>query len=229
MKYFYHNCFGIEIENKTFIFDIPDISFLPEKIEKEIIKYIKNKNLYVFFSHSHADHFRSNINSLIHFSENTTVFAPEDVMHLICSDKYFNKKSLHQDEFYNLKEFKLQTFKSNDEGLAFLFTFNDKKIYFGGDLACWKWPDLTDDEYKLYVDYFYYIINLISKEKIDIAFTNWDARLSNYSGGLDFFNKVKPDIFVPMHFFGDLTIMKSVNVPSKNLFDYTMVKSLRLS
>jgi len=212
IRYLVHNCFGLEVEGLKIIFDIPEKGYFKELDEKKLEEFFKNSEINLFISHSHADHFRRDITELEKISKNLIIYAPKDVLDLIVCSERCKKNILNSEANFINKYFNIQSFDSNDEGLAFLIQAGKKTIYFGGDLACWDWDDLTPDEYKLYVDYFYEILEKLSNHKIDIAFTNWDNRVKKFSGGLDFFNKIKPDIFIPMHFFGDLSKLESLNI-----------------
>jgi L-ascorbate metabolism protein UlaG (beta-lactamase superfamily) len=97
----------------------------------------------------------------------------------------------------------IHTFLSNDQGVAFLINYANLNIYFGGDLANWQWDGLTKPETRLLVDYFSEVLTKLKQWPIQIAFSNTDPRLNNWSGAAQFIETIKPKLFVPMHTFGE--------------------------
>ena len=87
--------------------------------------------------------------------------------------------------------------------MAFLITIDNLNIYFGGDLANWEWDGLTQQETKFLVDYFSQVLDKLKQWPIQIAFSNTDSRLKNWSGAAQFIKTIKPNLFVPMHTFGE--------------------------
>ena len=118
----------------------------------------------------------------------------------------------------------IHSFLSNDEGVAFLITVEGLKIYFGGDLANWDWDELTTEEHRFLVDYFAEVLTKLKQWPIDIAFSNTDPRLPNWSGADQFIKTIKPKLFVPMHTFGNTeSIAAFLNQnpqPVKTFFHY---------
>lgn len=59
----------------------------------------------------------------------------------------------------------VKSFESNDLGNSYLISFNGIKIYFGGDLAEWIWPDMREKEREFVINYFKEILNELKGEK----------------------------------------------------------------
>ncbi len=204
IQYIYHNCFYLSIDNKDFLFDIPSSEHLPEDGQPILYNVIQHsKQLYIFFSHSHEDHFGIEFVSKIKdIKKNTIFFISYDIYSLNPSLFEQNSHILEPEDEYDLEGLKIKTFESNDLGNAYLIKVQDKKIYFGGDLAEWIWPDTKEAEKKAIQQYFEEILNELKEEGIYIAFSNMDPRLRDFGGTFKFIDIVKPKYFVPMHSFG---------------------------
>jgi L-ascorbate metabolism protein UlaG (beta-lactamase superfamily) len=107
------------------------------------------------------------------------------------------------DQSYHINDLEIQTFRSNDQGVAFLICCDGLNIYFGGDLANWDWDNLTIQEHRFLVDYFAEVLTKINQRPVQIAFSNTDPRLKNWAGAAQFIDTIKPNFFVPMHTFGE--------------------------
>jgi hypothetical protein len=113
------------------------------------------------------------------------------------------------DSNYAIAGYGVETFKSNDQGVAFLIRAKDRLIYFGGDLAKWSWDEFDAATRNHMETVFYKMIEKLKKQKIDIAFSNADERLANWAGGAEFAKTVAPGVFVPMHSFGNTASIKN--------------------
>ncbi len=130
-------------------------------------------------------------------------------------------------EEYEIRDMKIKTFESNDEGNAYLINLNGIKIYFGGDLAEWVWPGMKENEIKFTINYFEEILDELRDEDIFIGFSNMDPRLKNFGGGIKFLKKVRPTYFVPMHTFGQYKHLNKL-IPVRdetrtNIFIYSKI------
>jgi L-ascorbate metabolism protein UlaG (beta-lactamase superfamily) len=209
--YIYHSCFAIETQSSIFIFDYfknkkdPKEDFDFKELLGNILK--SRKPLYIFSSHNHHDHFSTKVLSWINEKENTYYILSSDI-------KLYNKvKNLHtakQGEEFTINNLKISTFGSTDQGISFLVNVDGINIFHAGDLNWWKWPDDTPEEEKEMEDAFKSIIDKIIciNTNIDIAFFPVDGRLEdNYVfGGQYFIEKLKPKIFIPMHFWEDFKL-----------------------
>ena len=205
--YIFHSCFIVETESSFLLFDYyknkrdknQDFDF--NELLMSIFK--SNKNLYVFSSHSHQDHFNNQVLSWINEKENTYYILSSDIK------LYDNVKNVHtakQNENFTLNNLDISTFGSTDEGVSFLINVDGINIFHAGDLNWWKWPDDTSEEGKEMEDAFKQIIDDVVKAAamIDVAFFPVDPRLDdNYlCGGKYFIEKLNPKVFIPMHFWG---------------------------
>jgi hypothetical protein len=115
--------------------------------------------------------------------------------------------SVGTDQSYSINGFTVDTFRSNDEGVAFLLHLGDLNLYFGGDLASWDWDDNTKEERRFLVEYFEEVLQRLKKWPIQVAFSNTDPRLPNWTGAAQFIEVVNPGLFVPMHTSGETQVI----------------------
>ena len=164
-----HSGYCIELEDCVLLFDycqgeIPDIP---------------GKRWYVFVSHFHQDHFNPVIAELCEKYETVWYILSDEIRHHRREDlkKIFEKKGMGSAsgclndrvagglsrigiyvkprERYEIGNLIVHTFRSTDEGCAFLVQHGDQLIYHAGDLNWWHWdgdPKVENDrrerEYK---------------------------------------------------------------------------------
>jgi L-ascorbate metabolism protein UlaG (beta-lactamase superfamily) len=216
--YIHHNCFVVSFYDFNIIFDVFDKQFYSHSCLEKILKD-KEKNssgnikrTYFIFSHYHIDHYSYEIVEEYKRNDNSIIIIP-DYEQKITPDKniYYageGKKLVFED-------FCVECIRSNDEGLAYILNTKDTNIYFGGDLACWDWDDNSEEEKKIYVDYFYEVINRLKEYKFDYVFSNADFRLENISGFNDFVDSVDSDYYFPMHFSTDINLIDKEKIRTK--------------
>lgn len=207
INYLYNSGFYIELEKHILIFDY----YLDDTFEgKKGINYgsigyddLKNeKELLVFSSHSHSDHYNpiifnwKSINSRIKYILSSDI-KPSIEQQEVCFMKAYDEM--------NVGEVKIHAFGSTDIGISFYIEVEGIKIFHAGDLNWWHWWDCTLEENKTAEAQFKKEIDLIKDFKIDIAFFPVDSRLrEDYRMGGDYFIKnLKPQYFIPMHFRED--------------------------
>jgi L-ascorbate metabolism protein UlaG (beta-lactamase superfamily) len=204
ITYIFHNCFVIKLKEKAFLFDYPADEYLNEAMHNTIVSRITDTDLYIFSSHKHPDHFNPNVARLSPHSKNITYLLSSDI---VKKNRQFKEMAecypISPDQDERVNGLGIRTFLSNDQGVAFLISFEDLNIYFGGDLANWNWDNLSTQERRLLVDYFGEVLTKLQKWPIHIAFSNTDQRLKNWAGAAQFIETIKPRLFVPMHTFGE--------------------------
>ncbi len=204
ITYIFHNCFVLKTPEKTFLFDYPADEFLSNEMRELIQTKISGSDLYVVSSHNHQDHFNRDVARLSPIVKNIRYILSKDILKRNRFYKELTESySIAPDQTNFIDGMEIHSFRSNDEGVAFLISLNGLHIYFGGDLACWDWDELTEHEHRFLVDYFGEVLADLKRRPIHIAFSNMDPRLPNWSGAAQFIQTVNPDFFVPMHTFGD--------------------------
>lgn len=222
--YIYHSGFAIKTEKHFLIFD-----YYKEPIEKHetsqqsIVLSPKNikdmKNVFVFSSHSHQDHFNPSILEWKNYNENIQYIFSKDIK--IDKNKA-NYSFLEEGEEKLFNNIYVKAYGSTDIGISFLVKVDGLTIFHAGDLNWWHWKEDTLEEQALAESSFKDNIEKLQAEKsIDIAFFPVDPRLqeSYYIGGEYFAKKIHPKLLIPMHFGDEATItkefvdkMKKINV-----------------
>lgn len=206
-----HSGFYIETESAALLFDyfkgaLPD----PDP----------GKMLFVFASHVHEDHFNPEIFRLADRSSMVRFILSDDIPESRIPAPLMRDVSMigpHAAVEFPLPDGEMltvRTFRSTDEGVAFLVDVGDRRIYHAGDLNNWHW-DEENEEDRLFNeaqarDY------AAELEKIaaavgedghvpDLAFVPLDNRLGE-GGSLglsEYMEKVSARYVFPMHLFGD--------------------------
>lgn len=106
---------------------------------------------------------------------------------------------------------KLCTFRSTDEGVAFLLEADGRVIYHAGDLNDWVWAGEPDkDNRRMHEAYLAELKKIAAKGVVpDAAFVPLDPRQeADFSRGLDEFMRiVGAKKVIPMHFWGDFGVI----------------------
>lgn len=198
--YVVHSCFILKDEDEVIIFDYPGDEFIGDLERETVVSSLRGLKQYFFVTHSHHDHYSEEIFELPGVTEKTQYVLSDDTY---VKDSGHSILKVSPDERYSLDGLDIRTFKSNDQGVAFRIDFRGIKIYFGGDLAKWDWPEWSESKRREHVSLFEDTLETLKKEDIDIAFSNTDERLSSWAGPAEFIDIVKHDIFVPIHTFGN--------------------------
>ena len=202
--YLFHNCFLLKTGDRVFLFDYPADKFLDHKIQDQVLETIKDTELFVVNSHVHQDHFNHNIGLLSNHATTTSFILSSDIV-----KRYSRLKKLpgvfivQPDQEYQIADLQLTTFKSTDQGVAFLIRLNNVNIFFGGDLANWNWDELNPRAKSEMEETYAKFLAKLSQWPIQIAFVNTDQRLPNWAGAAEFLTRINPDYFIPMHTFGE--------------------------
>ncbi len=213
ITYLSHSGFMIELRNKVLVFDYSD---------KEL-KIPAKKDVYFFVSHGHKDHFNTMIFSACKkakfiVEQGVSVSGIRDVV------------IVEANQSIAVDEIKIQTLKSNDEGVAFLVHVDGKCFYHAGDLNWWHWlPEENEQDIQenLQMEVSYKKeLEKLADANIDVAFVVVDPRLKEATTwGINAFKQVcKAKEVVAMHMWekNELVWEKLIKeeiaciVPSKN-------------
>ncbi|MEG0378733.1 MAG: MBL fold metallo-hydrolase, partial [Eubacterium sp.] len=118
----------------------------------------------------------------------------------------------------NLDDIQIETFGSTDLGVSFFIKAEGKNIFHSGDLNWWDWdtkshpninPEIEERDFKAVIQK---IEERIGSHKIDVAFVPVDSRLggSAYRAAEYFINTLHPKVLVPMHFWEDFSVIKTL-------------------
>lgn len=149
------------------------------------LSQIKDKNVIIFYSHTHHDHYSSKLHEeSLEFDNVTTVVGGST----IC-----------EREKREIGGLIVYTANSTDSGVCFLIESGRATIFFAGDNADWGDGDPANDFYRDEIDY---IASL--NKKIDVAFipvcTFSGMRPQALTDGAIYaIEKLNPSITFPMH------------------------------
>jgi L-ascorbate metabolism protein UlaG (beta-lactamase superfamily) len=211
VRYIHHSGFMVEYNSTVLIFDyFPDSKGQkdsgPENVD---LSELADKKVLVFSSHRHPDHFDPVIL--------TWKDKLDDIHYYFSSDipkKYGNEyvTFLKPNQTFDDKSIRIQTFKSTDEGVAFLVSFSGVTVYHAGDLNWWHWDEETKAWNNDMEARFKHEISLLKDADIDIAFLTADPRQEAAElWGLNWFiDHVNVRTVFPMHFWNDFFIMDRI-------------------
>lgn len=204
ITYLNHSGFLLEWENCYWLFDYFKGVLPPLNPKKEII---------IFCSHSHEDHFNPDIFELANLYPSVTfIFSAE--LQGKCNANNCNILFLEDNTDISLElssgeMIQIHTLKSTDLGCAFVISFCGKTIYHAGDLHWWYWegedPAWNEEmtiSYKKEMEY-------LNDKKIDLVFTVLDPRQEkDYALGMNHLLAIAEVTHLfPMHFWDDFSII----------------------
>lgn len=191
--YYYENSLSEEGGEKTSFLSLEDLK--------------THKDIYVFVSHSHGDHFNQEIFQWQDTNPNIRYILSHDIKEFVSNDKYYYINSYESLKLGNLE---VKTFGTTDKGVSFLVHIDGLSIFHAGDLNWWHWKNFTSEEQKREELDFKREIGYVLGEEIDIAFIPVDPRLEEfyYLAGEYFVQKVHPKLLVPIHFREDFSVCK---------------------
>ena len=212
------------LNHSGFLLEWPECYWIFDNYKGESPVLDAEKDIYVFCSHSHHDHFNPEIFQLLKdYPKVRYVFADE--MREAC-------KEIDAAEIHYLKDYadvtinglKIHALKSTDMGCAFVIEYDGYTVYHAGDLHWWYWdgedPDwnaqMTED-YKKEIEY-------LKGRTLDIAFTPLDPRQGKeYALGMNYLlNTAEVKHVFPMHCWEDISII------DKYLQEYELPKTTKL-
>lgn len=209
ITYIHHNCFVLTTERRTFLFDYPNDSHLPEGADELARNAVAGTDLAVFISHGHDDHLHDDLTTVTGAARSVRYIFSDDVEELrpeaIPSDG--EVLIVEPDETYFFDDMTIKTRMSNDLGVAFLVTDGDFRFYYGGDLAKWIWESASPQEAAFTERFFHETMERVREFGPHVAFSNVDGRLPNLAGGVEACRMISAPCFVPMHTFGDTTLL----------------------
>lgn len=207
VTYLNHSGFLLEWEHSYWIFDY---------YKGSIPKLDPAKDILVFSSHSHHDHFNSEIFALLaEYPSVTYIFSNEirrtcKKLSLSTDINFLKSRTDSCITTPNGETLSIHTLRSTDCGCAFFIEYNDKTIYHAGDLHWWYWEGEDSSWNKKMTADYKKEMEYLKNKKIDIAFTPLDPRQEkDYALGINYFlaNTHTSHLF-PMHFWDDFNIIK---------------------
>ncbi len=222
ITHLFHSGYAVQTQNHFLIFDYyqplapKDQGITEGMITSEYLK--TRKNVLVFVSHSHGDHFDPAILNWAKDNPNIT--------YILSSDVQTNNANLHcfvVSAYENCKvgDVTLKTFGSTDLGISFFIQVDGVSIFHAGDLNWWHWSGESIQEQRTAESAFKAEMEKLSPEVtgVDIAFFPVDRRMEEfYSIGAEYFaTQCKPKLLVPMHFGNDFAATTAFAEKAKKL------------
>lgn len=221
--YIYHSGFVVEGKQNILIFDyykIPETK--AQKQEEFLEKYIRQqeKEIFVFSSHSHADHFNPEI--LTWAKQNPSI------QYIFSSDipkRAISTEKIHWVEEGNkikIGEIEVSVYGSTDLGVSFCVSVEERVLFHAGDFHLWHWEDDTEKEEQEMREKYFSILQNIQRDldfSLDFAFLPVDPRLgkNTMEGLMEFLKVIDVMTVIPMHFDEDSFVLDDM----KNiLFEY---------
>lgn len=199
----YHSGFVVELEEKTLLFDwyrteLPGYDPMELRIRKD-------KKLYVFVSHAHADHFTKAIFQIPRIMPGTdpTYVVDNMVASFAPQDEDLDIVSFMPEEVCDIDDdVTVTSLDSTDLGLAYLVEVDGKTIFHAGDLNVWWWPERSlaenEESERRYRQY----LEPIEGMHVDVAFLPITPKAgADGARGIEaFMELVGADVIVPMHY-----------------------------
>lgn len=233
VTYVYHNCFCITLGNRALVFDFPDREHRNAKVADVVSKTLEGRDATVFFSHSHADHCSAEIIDIARVATSANYILSYDVPDMIPEldlpeavvvEPGDDPAGGIPGEVYTAGDLHISALESNDLGVAFFIRINKLRLYYGGDLAEWIWPESDASGTAHTRSFFGHSLDAIRAFSPDLAFSDCDLRLPNLAGFERFAHTVQPKVLVPTHDFGNPTgvcdAASKIKLPKTTIMTY---------
>lgn len=218
LTFIWHDCFVYNDDKNIVVFDYwRDPASRNQDMPRFIEEASKNKNLIVFVSHHHKDHYNPCIFQWEKLFSKTTFIVSQDVRkysrHLFKEDSIYNGYKPDIDNVYVMKpneilkfnDFEVKSFGSTDIGNSYLIEIDGLGIFHAGDLNAWMWKDeSSQEEIDEAIGKYMKILWEIKKAnpQIDLAMFPVDSRIGTdyFEGAYRFVREIYVRYFFPMHF-----------------------------
>ena len=195
ITFLHHSCFLVETDGCYYLFDY---------FKGGLPQMDTAKPIFVLSSHAHSDHYNPRVFSLLESAGMTHIRAvlSDD----IAAPANVDTLSVAAGKEYPLSDRQtVTTFRSTDQGVAFLIQDGRELIYHAGDLNDWVWAEETDAyNRQMTADYrrqMELLAQTLGHRQLDAAFVVLDQRQEkDYARGLCYFLEHIPVSKVyPMH------------------------------
>lgn len=213
--YLDHSAVAVETDRHLLLFDLFGKILQPPEgmgLEEGFVNpaELQDKDVVVFVSHEHPDHFDPAVFSLRDRLERVHFVLPEE-FDKIYQGELFAKAN----QTYQLPDMTVTTFESTDIGLAYLVEVDGKRIYHAGDLNWWHWEgeeEFNLDQAKRYQQQMQLLAEALGGSSLDLACVPVDPRLQKdcLRGLLAFDSRVSAKSILPIHFWGDFSVMQTL-------------------
>ena len=223
VTFFHHSGFTVAVGETLMVFDywrgegdaLPRAAWLTDEDFK------KYRQVLVFVSHDHEDHFDEAIY--------TWDFEHLPITYIVADDLPIGKrgKRMKPGDRMTVGEAEIRAFDSTDKGVSFYVTIGDMHVFHAGDLNLWHWREESSLREIAQAEKAYYeAVAPIERLPIDIAMFPVDPRMGGMfdAGANHFIMAVKPRLFIPMHWQGRAEV--AVDFARRGRTKYTEVLAL---
>lgn len=206
ITYIHHSSFLVELDSVSLLFDYVG-GPLPE-LDRDV-------RLLVLVSHRHADHFSPVIFELADRYPNIHYIISDDIWQnrlpeeQICRTEFTDPGDVLELPVGN--GVRVTSFKSTDEGVAFLVEADSRVVYHAGDLNDWRWNGESKAwNNNMHTNYLRELDNIKALGLCpDVAFLPLDGRLEEwfYLGFQEFMEIIGAKHVFPMHFWEDYSVI----------------------
>lgn len=226
VTYIQHSCFLVELDHTLLLFDYFDPADVDQITYEGRLPHLpEDKKLYVFASHHHKDHFTLDVLRWVKDRPDITYVLSKDIRlgrnYLIRNgidpDVKKHIQFVSAENKYEVDDLKIETLRSNDEGVAFLVNAEGKNIYHAGDLHWWNIGQQGEIYGEAYGSAYKKEIRRLGQRHIDVAFVVLDPRMGDaYHLGMEYFlQNVDADLVFPMHMWKQYDLVERfVRLPS---------------
>ena len=195
ITYISHSCFAVELEHSVLVFDY---------YQGELPLWDPEKTIYVFASHRHYDHFSKKIFRWTEQYPKIQYILSDDISEASYDANEICRSDLTRiapNQAETIGNCVIETFRSTDEGVAFLVSCEGKLFYHAGDLNWWYWEEEDDAYNRMMRGDYQKEIETLAGEKIDLAFVVLDPRQEEqFYWGFDWYMRhTDTKIVFPMH------------------------------
>lgn len=223
VTYFHHSGFSVAVNETLLVFDYwrGENGALPLRAQLTDKDFAGYKQVLVFVSHDHEDHF----DEVIY----TWDYEHLPITYIVADDLPIGKrgKRMKPGEKLTLGETTVRAFDSTDKGVSFYVTVDGMHIFHAGDLNLWHWrEESTLREITQAENAYYAAVAPLEHLPMDIAMFPVDPRMGGLfdAGANHFIMAVKPRLFIPMHWQGRPEV--AVNFARQGRTKYTEVLAL---
>ncbi len=215
ITYIFHSGFAIETDNCILVFDY---WMDPAGVMPQILN--STKDIYVFSSHFHEDHFTTEIFNWKNAHNNVTYILSKDILKHRRAQKQDANIWLAKGGHFEDENLEVYATGSNDSGVSWIVKTDGKTLFHAGDLNNWYARFMTDPNYhggEIVAAETGELIDPLKDEKqflgelkdiakiaqnFDIVMFPVDARVGNgYTrGDRQFIERFGTGLFIPMHF-----------------------------
>lgn len=216
INYLYNSGFIIETEGHIIVIDYYKDSPTGYKKRKENGTLSQEdlkteKDVLVFATHSHSDHFNPVVFEWSREKDNFNYILSSDIK---LTSKYKNINFISPYEEINIKNVKVKAYGSTDLGVSLLIKVDGCTIFHAGDLNWWNWWDESNEYNSLMEKNFKAEVKKIKDDDndVDICFFPVDPRLrESFNLGAEYFiRNIRTKVFVPMHFGEEYKITREL-------------------